>query len=248
MGLFGRLGQGAAKDTVKRLRKDPEFIKEAQGLLQSVLAPSQGGQETGGDDEGGSDSGVVATYPTAPQPRTRAPQTDIVEETLMQAMAQARADKKFDKAADLARQIQNHRRAMVRERAKSYDTDGDDGETGGDGQGTELSGLTLSLDIGNLAPHADDIASELVGMATGMGFSIPENLAATAKSLVANTIKAHPDVVKTNLDKFFGYLQTLAPAKGQQGQRPTPGSLLVDGKFDPAHPELWANREGGLTS
>ena len=101
----------------------------------------------------------------------------------------------------------------------------------------EGSGAGEWLDIGNLAPHADQIAKEAVDMVRSWGIQIPDKIMGfSPAAAVAQQIREHPEAVKKGLDWFNTRVRQIAGV-------PHGGGGAVAGGGNPMDPSTWPEAE-----
>lgn len=229
--MLERIGVRLAKSTLEKLENDPEFINRAQSLVGKVFAASPQRANPGSDNhrstetssrEAQEDTGE-AEYPQSEGAETY----DPVEETLLEAMEDAREHKRFSVAVDVAKQLKRHRAGRMGGRPESRSLTGKD---------SSESLPVKDLDIANLAPHANEIADEVLKWVGTLGVDLNQKVAgidvgAIARSELVKRIRDNPSIVKDGLDMFNGLVNRFAAKAGLK----VPGAQ-AQLQYDPSNP------------
>ena len=94
--------------------------------------------------------------------------------------------------------------------------------------------LDLNIEIGNLAPHAEQVVDELIKMVRDWGFKEGADvMQKLGRSVMIEQIKEHPDLVKQGLGHFSQFLKSLTQGKSV-GE--AVAGVTTPGGFDPANP------------
>lgn len=236
MGALDWLWKRAVRGAATALRTDPALQMEVQDAVSEALGlkkdasnqPPKGGGNvetapseeslTSNMDQGTSEGPDETTYPGD---EGNGGNRDPVLDVLYEAMEDARSKGRYDKAVDLARQIKRVRGGMG------------GGRPPVEGK-FDVKHQTADLDLNNLAPHAEDIASDVLGAFKEF---IPGDLLSrygeAAKNQIAGEIRKNPTIVKDLLDTVNGTVRKWAgvrekPKGGQEQGKP--------GAYDPSDP------------
>lgn len=160
---------------------------------------------------------------------------DPVEGVYTEAMNQALEKRDYKTAAEIATKLKRHRAGSSGGRPRTRRNDPDEEES--------LTSNSRELDINNLAPHADEIASDLFDVIKGLGVipaEMVEKYQGAAKGQIAEEIRKRPTMVKDVLD---GINDTVNKWAGKPGS----GKATQQGpKFDPGDPASWPKEWGDV--
>lgn len=100
---------------------------------------------------------------------------------------------------------------------------------------------TQSLDINNLAPHAEAIVDEVSQLINGFQSGAGDTFRKMFGGVVSSTIKTHPDMVAKALSRFGDFTKSLNES-GQKRQSALPSAtakyITTEG-FDATRPDTW---------
>lgn len=242
MGVFSWARRKVITGALKDFGMSETDAKELVSRLSSSTRATQGNQANAPPGNQTPDQGPSMEFlPRGEEPEGDTSTGDAVLDRYYGLLHQAKDPKAIAQWGSLiqdretflrrsAQNSQNRRRSMKAEEGESNEQ--------------TSTPIGANLDLTNLAPHADEIAGELMGQLKKLGFGDLKvgnlDVGEIIKNGIAGEIKKRPTVVKEALDGLASVLARYGTAgQGSQGQGGPAAPV-----FDPTTPEKWAPTMG----
>lgn len=241
MGLGSWIGRRVLNSTLKGYGVSPDEFNEAISTLKTFSKGAMVRKNQGeGTNQGENQVPTTGYVPDSEEGGETNSTGDAVLDRYYELLSDATTDREIK---DLGRAIQDREQFLNRSRVNRENRSGRSkgGDTKDQGTGTNGGGLdTSTLDLTNLAPHASEIADDLIRRFKDLGLPIPNEYAEAAKTYMVGKITERPAIVKEMLDNLGTVIRKYTGGSGSVGGGPQVPKLT----FDPAHPEQWAGAMG----
>lgn len=231
------------------LKYASEHPEKVQKLLQSG---------SNGPDTGKTGANMVLPDLNPGTPDEESGSGDIVLDSLYDLLDKAKKAQNMTKVVEYANAIEKRELTLIRRAAgtrgrsrqlgrnlaaKSEDEE-DEPEQTAPTQSFDMA----NFNVDNLAPHADEIAGELIAMLPDkMGDFDLAGMKGMAKGTISEQIRKNPDIVPKAMVRIQNLLAGIAGPKSSSAASPPQGvtksgrpMIQVGGvALDPEHPETW---------
>ncbi len=224
--VLGWFYKRAARNAAKAVQNDPQLRKE---LIDTLLS----GNPSGATTQPSRTTPLPTDYVEEPG-ESEGGTGDLLLDSYRDLIDSAKAEGDPKKLAAWAERYDDRERFLIR---SQQGRNARAARTEKEAAPAQPAATMQDIDLTDLAPHADEIATEVTDWLKTAGI-LPEQLVATAKSTISGTVRQHPDLISKGYQMFQGFVGKYAPGAKSQSNPGTPGS------FDPQHPELWPQNMG----